>query len=76
MDGPMQKHFNDQVCFSLRTIFTIQTQTIKDVINEEEAQFLKTLTRGRRLLDRTIAKLPSGTKVLPGKALKLKLQVN
>ena len=44
-------------------------QTIKDVINEEEAQFLKTLTRGRRLLDRTIAKLPSGTKVLPGKAL-------
>jgi len=41
-------------------------QTIKDVINEEEAQFLKTLTRGRRLLDRSIAKLPSGTKVLPG----------
>ena len=39
------------------------------MINEEEAQFLKTLTRGRRLLDRTIAKLPEGTKVLPGKAL-------
>ena len=39
------------------------------MINEEEAQFLKTLTRGRRLLDRTIAKLPSGTKVLPGKTL-------
>ena len=38
------------------------------MINEEEAQFLKTLTRGRRLLDRTIAKLPEGTKVLPGKA--------
>ena len=44
------------------------------MINEEEAQFLKTLTRGRRLLDRTIAKLPEGTKVLPGRALQL--QVN
>ena len=53
----------------MRTVFTIRTQTIKDVINEEEAQFLKTLTRGRRLLDRTIAKLPEGTKVLPGKTL-------
>ena len=63
---------NDEVCFSLRTTFTILTQTIKDVINEEEAQFLKTLTRGRRLLDRTIAKLPEGTKVLPGKALNCK----
>ncbi len=41
-------------------------QTIKDVINEEETQFLKTLSRGRKLLDRTIAKLPAGTKVLPG----------
>jgi alanyl-tRNA synthetase len=40
--------------------------TVKDIINEEETQFLKTLTRGRRLLDRTIAKLPAGTKVLPG----------
>ena len=41
-------------------------QATKDVINEEEAQFLKTLSRGRKLLDRTIAKLPTGTKVLPG----------
>lgn len=41
-------------------------QAIKDVIDEEEIQFLKTLSRGRRLLDRTIAKLGSGTKVLPG----------
>ena len=45
---------------------SIPTQTIKDVINEEEEQFLKTLTRGKKLLDRTISKLPSGTKVLPG----------
>merc|ERR1719336_3488308 len=37
-----------------------------DVINEEEKQFLKTLSRGQKLLDRTINKLGSGTKVLPG----------
>ena len=41
-------------------------QAIKDVINEEETQFLKTLSRGRKLLDRTISKLPSETKVVPG----------
>ena len=41
-------------------------QAIKDVINEEETQFLKTLSRGKKLLDRTIAKMPEGTKVLPG----------
>merc|ERR1719412_723264 len=39
---------------------------IMDVINEEEKQFLKTLTRGQKLLDRTINKLGSDTKVLPG----------
>lgn len=33
-------------------------EEIKDIINEEEAQFLKTLSRGRKLLDRTISKLP------------------
>lgn len=36
-----------------------------DIINEEEEQFLKTLTRGRNLLNRTIAKLKDST-VLPG----------
>ncbi|XP_059084265.1 alanine--tRNA ligase, cytoplasmic-like isoform X2 [Tigriopus californicus] len=41
-------------------------QSTKDIIDEEEIQFLKTLSRGRKLLDRTIAKLPEGTKVLPG----------
>jgi alanyl-tRNA synthetase len=41
-------------------------ETIKNVINEEETQFLKTLNRGQKLLDRTISKLPAGTKVLPG----------
>ncbi len=36
------------------------------MINEEETQFLKTLARGRRLLDRTIAKMSSSSTVLPG----------
>lgn len=40
-------------------------QSIKDVINEEEEQFLKTLTRGKNLLNRTIAKL-GDIKVIPG----------
>lgn len=38
---------------------------VKNIINEEEQQFLKTLTRGRNLLNRTIAKL-GDTKVIPG----------
>lgn len=59
----------DTVCQSLGDFFPEllkDPQAVKDVIDEEEAQFLKTLTRGRKLLDRTIAKLPSGTKILPG----------
>ncbi|KAL0125102.1 hypothetical protein PUN28_004327 [Cardiocondyla obscurior] len=40
-------------------------QSIIEVINEEEAQFLKTLLRGRNLLNRTIAKLES-TNIVPG----------
>uniref|UniRef100_A0A2M4BC94 Alanine--tRNA ligase n=1 Tax=Anopheles marajoara TaxID=58244 RepID=A0A2M4BC94_9DIPT len=40
-------------------------QHIKNVIGEEEQQFLKTLTRGRNLLNRTIAKL-GDSKVIPG----------
>ena len=42
-------------------------QAIKDVINEEESQFLKTLSRGRKLLERTIAGLGPDVKILPGK---------
>lgn len=34
-------------------------------MNEEEAQFLKTLSRGRNLLNRTIAKLESND-IVPG----------
>lgn len=41
-------------------------QHIIDVINEEEQQFLKTLTRGRNLLNRTIAKLDVNCKIIPG----------
>lgn len=40
-------------------------QSVIDTINEEEEQFLKTLSRGRNLLNRTIAKL-EGSKTLPG----------
>ncbi|KAL0274298.1 UNVERIFIED_CONTAM: hypothetical protein PYX00_006755 [Menopon gallinae] len=40
-------------------------QTTIDIINEEEEQFLKTLSRGRNLLNRTIAKL-SDSKTVPG----------
>jgi alanyl-tRNA synthetase len=41
-------------------------QNVIDLINEEETQFLKTLTRGRNLLNRTITKL-GNSKTLPGK---------
>jgi len=40
-------------------------QNVIDLINEEETQFLKTLTRGRNLLNRTIVKL-GNSKTLPG----------
>lgn len=42
---------------------------VKDVINEEEAQFLKTLSRGRRILDRKIMSL-GDCKTLPGEKLR------
>lgn len=40
-------------------------QMIKDIINEEESQFLKTLSRGQRMLQRTMSKL-ADEKFLPG----------
>ncbi|KAK0051507.1 alanine--tRNA ligase cytoplasmic [Biomphalaria pfeifferi] len=40
-------------------------ETVKEIINEEEAQFLKTLSRGHRLLERSIKKT-GDTKTLPG----------
>ena len=44
---------------------TKDPQSVMDTINEEEKQFLKTLSRGQKLLDRTISKLGE-VKVLPG----------
>lgn len=44
---------------------TKDPQSIIDIVNEEEVQFLKTLSRGRNLLNRTIAKLESSDTV-PG----------
>ncbi|XP_048371818.1 alanine--tRNA ligase, cytoplasmic [Sphaerodactylus townsendi] len=38
---------------------------VKDIINEEEVQFLKTLNRGRRILDRKIQSL-GDSKTIPG----------
>ena len=43
---------------------TRDPDSVMDIINEEEKQFLKTLSRGQKLLDRTITKL--GAKTLPG----------
>lgn len=38
---------------------------VKDIINDEEAQFLKTLSRGRRILDRKIVSL-GDCRTIPG----------
>lgn len=40
-------------------------ESIIQIINEEEIQFLKTLIRGRNLLNRTVEKL-NGSKIIPG----------
>ena len=40
-------------------------KSVIDIINEEEAQFLKTLSCGRKLLERNMNKLSNG-KVIPG----------
>ena len=41
------------------------TVQVMDTINEEEKQFLKTLSRGRRVFERTVNKLTDN--ILPGK---------
>lgn len=49
------------------TLFSITAHAhikVMDVINEEERQFLKTLSRGKRLFERTVAKLEGTT--IPG----------
>ncbi|KAJ2158574.1 Alanine--tRNA ligase [Coemansia sp. RSA 552] len=39
---------------------------IKEILCEEEASFARTLDRGERLLEQTVAKMPAGTTVIPG----------
>merc|ERR1712136_317059 len=59
----------DVVCESLGDAFPEirkDPQLVKDIINEEEEQFLKTLHRGQRVLQRKITSLPEGTSTLPG----------
>ncbi|VDN50802.1 unnamed protein product [Dracunculus medinensis] len=41
-------------------------ETTMDIINDEESQFLKTLSRGRMLFARAIRSLKVGTKMFPG----------
>ena len=45
---------------------THDPQMVMDIINEEEEQFLKTLSRGQRIMTRCIKGLPDGTTVFPG----------
>ena len=52
-----------QVIFLLH-VYYVHTCQVMDVINEEERQFLKTLSRGKRLFERTVARLEST--VIPG----------
>lgn len=40
--------------------------TVMDIINDEEKQFLKTLSRGRVLFQRAVQSLPEGTMTFPG----------
>ncbi|KAF5399050.1 Alanyl tRNA synthetase cytoplasmic [Paragonimus heterotremus] len=62
----------DVVVESLRDAFpevAHDPETVKELINEEEQQFLLTLKRGQRLLKRAIEDLratPGGSSVLPG----------
>ena len=45
---------------------TKDPEFVKDIINEEEKQFLKTLRKGRAVLERTIAR-QTDKQMLPGK---------
>lgn len=64
----MKETFTDRLytidLFEENNFWLLALLGIIDTINEEEEQFLKTLTRGRNLLNRTITKLNG--KILPG----------
>ncbi|KAJ2121232.1 Alanine--tRNA ligase [Coemansia sp. RSA 720] len=42
------------------------TDLIKEILCEEEDSFARTLDRGERLFEQTVAKMPEGTSVIPG----------
>ncbi|KAJ1931290.1 Alanine--tRNA ligase, partial [Kickxella alabastrina] len=42
------------------------TDTIKAILCEEEVSFARTLDRGERLFEQTVAKMPEGAKLIPG----------
>ena len=47
------------------------------MINEEEKQFLKTLSRGRRVFERTVERMDPSVSVIPGEsAVQLEVVVN
>ena len=39
---------------------------VMDVINEEEQQFLKTLSHGRQLFEKAVARMGSNNFIIPG----------
>lgn len=51
-------------------------ETIQDLINDEEAQFLKTLVRGRILFQRAVRELPTGETCFPGMLSNIGLERN
>lgn len=59
----------DVVCMLLGDVFPElqkDPQMVKDVINEEETQFLKTLSRGQKLMEKIMSKMGKDEKVFPG----------
>ncbi|KAJ2323569.1 Alanine--tRNA ligase [Coemansia sp. RSA 2702] len=42
------------------------TDLIKEILCEEEVSFARTLDRGERLFEQTVAKMPAGSTVIPG----------
>lgn len=47
-----------------------------EIINEEEKQFLKTLSRGRRMFERTVQKMEPESKVIPGMYMYIGVSMN
>ncbi|KAJ1897499.1 Alanine--tRNA ligase, partial [Coemansia sp. IMI 209127] len=59
----------DTVVESMGEMFpeiTKNTDLIKEILCEEEESFARTLDRGERLFEQTVAKMPEGVAVIPG----------